>query len=135
MPQVVSLVEACLYVDDLDAAVAFYHGVLGMDCVGREEGRHVFFSAGTGVLLCFLPEATLRGETLPPHGARGPGHAALGIAAADFDNWRAHLQAHGVQIEHEAAWPRGGRSLYVRDPAGNSLELVTPGLWGLSTGW
>lgn len=135
MPRVIALVEACLYVNDLDAAVAFYQGVLGLECIGREEGRHVFFSAGTGVLLCFLPEATLRGETLPAHGARGPGHAALGIAAADLDAWRERLHAHGVPIEHEAAWPRGGRSLYVRDPAGNSLELVTPGLWGLASGW
>ena len=28
-----------------------------------------------------------------------------------------------------------GTSLYVRDPAGNSVELITPGLWGLPSGW
>jgi hypothetical protein len=36
-----------------------------------------------------------------------------------------------VAIEHEATWPRGGRSFYFRDPAGNSLELATPRIWGL----
>jgi catechol 2,3-dioxygenase-like lactoylglutathione lyase family enzyme len=35
-----------------------------------------------------------------------------------------------VEVEHEHAWPSGGRSLYFRDPAGNSLELITRGSWG-----
>jgi hypothetical protein len=26
-------------------------------------------------------------------------------------------------------WPRGGMSLYVRDPAGNCVELASPRLW------
>ena len=42
---------------------------------------------------------------------------------------------HRVEIEHEEAWPRGGHSLYFRDPAGNSVELITPGVWGLPSGW
>jgi len=72
---------------------------------------------------------------LPPHGASGPGHFALGIDAEAFDPWRKLLQGHGVTIEKEVEWPRGGRSLYFRDPAGNSVELVTPGVWGLPSGW
>src|SRR4029077_18016396 len=28
-----------------------------------------------------------------------------------------------------------GRSIYFRDPAGNLVELVTPGIWGLPSGW
>jgi hypothetical protein len=35
----------------------------------------------------------------------------------------------GVAIEQEVDWPRGGKSLYFRDPAGNSVELLTPGVW------
>jgi hypothetical protein len=51
---------------------------------------------------------------------------------------RVHLrrrQSHGVTVEKEVEWPRGGKSLYFRDPAGNSVELVTPGVWGLPSGW
>jgi catechol 2,3-dioxygenase-like lactoylglutathione lyase family enzyme len=104
--------------------------------MGREPGRHVFFQAGeANVLLAFLAEATLKGDLLPPHGATGPGHFALGIEAEAFDGWRKLLQGHGVSIEKEVAWPRGGKSLYFRDPAGNSVELVTPGVWGLPSGW
>ena len=37
------LVEAALYVDDLDQAEAFYRDVLGLELIGNEPGRHVFF--------------------------------------------------------------------------------------------
>src|SRR5439155_10614240 len=83
----------------------------------------------------FRAESTLKGDQLRPHGATGPGHFALGIEAEAIDAWRQLLQEHGVLIEKEVAWPRGGRSMYFRDPAGNLVELVTPGIWGLPSGW
>ncbi|MDQ3546548.1 MAG: glyoxalase/bleomycin resistance/extradiol dioxygenase family protein, partial [Verrucomicrobiota bacterium] len=43
--------------------------------------------------------------------------------------WRERLQEAGVAIESEVEWPEGGRSLYFRDPAGNSVELAPPTLW------
>ena len=135
MGEIVAIVETAIYVDDLDAAEAFYRDVLGLEVIGKEAGRHVFFRVGDGVLLAFDPEATLRGDMLPPHGARGPGHFALGVRAENLDEWRRRLEAHGVAVEKEVEWPRGGRSLYFRDPAGNSVEIVTPGLWGLPGGW
>ena len=131
-----AVVETAVYVDDLLATETFYRTVLGLSVIGKEPGRHVFFQVGeAGVLLVFLAEATLKGDQLPTHGASGPGHFALGIEAGAFDSWRKHLHGHGVTIEKEVEWPRGGKSLYFRDPAGNSVELVTPGVWGLSSGW
>ena len=131
-----AVVETAIYVDDLQAAGTFYGAVLGLPVIGKEPGRHVFFEAGeASVLLAFLAEATLKGGPLPTHGATGPGHFALGIGAEVLDAWRKHLQGHGVTIEKEVEWPRGGKSLYFRDPAGNSVELVTPGVWGLPSGW
>jgi len=129
------LVEAALYVDDLDRAEAFYRDVLGLELIGKKSGRHVFFRAGQGVLLIFNPESTQKQGLFPAHGTKGPGHAALGISAESFDLWRSRLEEHGVQIEKKATWPWGGRSLYFRDPAGNSVQLVTPGCWGLPSGW
>jgi catechol 2,3-dioxygenase-like lactoylglutathione lyase family enzyme len=87
------------------------------------------------VLLAFRAETTLKGDPLPAHGATGPGHFALGIEAEALDAWRKLLQGHGVGIEKEVEWPRGGKSLYFRDPTGNLVELVTPGVWGLPSGW
>ena len=37
-------------------------------------------------------------------------------------------------IEKKVQRAAGGKSLYFRDPAGNSVELVTPGLWRLPSG-
>ena len=99
--------------------------------------KHVVFQLrkSNRDLLLFNADATLRGDILPAHGARGPGHFALGIPAESLDAWRARLAAHGVAVEKEVRWPRGGTSLYFRDPAGNAVELLTPGLWGLPSGW
>jgi catechol 2,3-dioxygenase-like lactoylglutathione lyase family enzyme len=136
MHDIRAIVETGIYVDDLDRAEAFYRDVLQLAVLGKELGRHVFFRVGdAGVLLTFLADATLRGDHLPAHGARGPGHFALGIPAGSLGVWRERLAAHGVAVEQEVQWPRGGRSLYFRDPAGNSVELLTPGLWGLPSGW
>jgi catechol 2,3-dioxygenase-like lactoylglutathione lyase family enzyme len=130
------LVETAVYSDDLESAERFYREVLGLTVVANEPGRHVFFEVGASdVLLVFLREATLKGDRLPAHGARGPGHFALGIAREDLDDWRDRLLEHGIAIEHEEDWPLGGHSLYFRDPAGNSVELVTPRVWGLPAGW
>ena len=83
------------------------------------------------MLLLFDPEAAAPQPRGPPHGATGPATPASPSPEGDLDAWKERLQAHGVAIEHEQAWPRGGRSLYFRDPAGNSLELATPRIWGL----
>jgi catechol 2,3-dioxygenase-like lactoylglutathione lyase family enzyme len=95
----------------------------------------VFFRCGAGVFLVFHPEATATpGGPTPPHGARGPGHLAFAVPEAELPAWRERLAAHAVALETEVAWPRGGRSLYFRDPAGNSVELATPAVWGLAEG-
>jgi catechol 2,3-dioxygenase-like lactoylglutathione lyase family enzyme len=136
MNEIRNLVETSTYVDDLDCAERFYRDVLGLEVMGKETNRHVFFRVGNAdVLLVFNADETLKGLVLPPHGARGPGHFAFGIAADALGHWRQRLRDHGVVIEKEMAWPRGGHSLYFRDPAGNSVELITPGLWGLRSGW
>jgi len=131
-----AVIETAIYVDDLPATEAFYGTILGLPVMSKEPGRHVFFQVGeASVLLAFLAETTLKGDPLPPHGATGSGHFALGIEAESFDAWRKLLQGPGVTIEKVVEWPRGGKSLYFRDPAGNSVELVTPGVWGLPSGW
>lgn len=131
-----AVIETAIYVDDLEATEAFYRTVLALPVIAKEPGRHVFFQVGeTSVLLAFRAEAALKGDQLPPHGAAGPGHFALGIEAESLDAWRKRLQSHGILIEKEVEWPRGGKSIYFRDPARNLVELITPGVWGLPSGW
>jgi catechol 2,3-dioxygenase-like lactoylglutathione lyase family enzyme len=131
-----AVTETAIYVNDLQATEEFYKTILGLRVIGKEAGRHVFFQVGeASVLLAFVAETTLKGDLLPAHGASGAGHFALGIEADALDAWRQLLQGHGVTIEQEVEWPKGGKSLYFRDPAGNLVELVTPGIWGLPSGW
>jgi catechol 2,3-dioxygenase-like lactoylglutathione lyase family enzyme len=134
-PTIEAVIETAIYAADLGAAESFYATVLGLPVIGREAGRHVFFRVGAAnVLLVFNADATLAGGMLPAHGSRGPGHFALGVSAASLEAWRDHLAACGVAIEKAVTWPLGGRSIYFRDTAGNSVELVTPGVWGTPAG-
>src|SRR5688500_12289978 len=128
--QPLDILETCLYVDDLPAAERFYSQVLGLVVHSRQEGRHIFFRCGRGMLLLFDPRESSASGDIPPHGARGPGHVAFAAQESDLPAWRQDLETHGVPIEKSHTWPGGGHSLYFRDPAGNSLELATPTIWG-----
>ncbi len=125
------VLETILYVDDLEAAERFYGGPLGLALDSRKEGLFAFFRIGDAMLLLFEPGASRRSRGVPAHGAEGPGHACFAVAEDELDGWKGRLEAAGVAIEHEQDWPRGGRSFYFRDPAGNSLEIATPRIWGL----
>jgi catechol 2,3-dioxygenase-like lactoylglutathione lyase family enzyme len=130
--RIMGILEAVLYVDDLAAAEAFYTGVLNLPVHSRVPDRHLFLRCGDGMFLLFNPDATSQpGEQVPSHGARGPGHVALAIDEADLAGWHERLAQHSVEIEAEVTWPSGGRSIYFRDPAGNSIELATPQTWNL----
>lgn len=132
------IVETCLYAEDLKAAGDFYEQVLGLRPVVKEEGRHVFFRCGNSMLLIFNPEHTanvqtdMNGNPIPLHGARGPGHVAFSVLKNKFDKWRAHLQNNRVEIESEVTWPNGAQSIYFRDTAQNSVELIHSDIWKLN---
>jgi catechol 2,3-dioxygenase-like lactoylglutathione lyase family enzyme len=128
------ILESALYVDDLDAAERFYGGILGLAKIGRAANRHVFYRCGPGVLLIFNPAETIlqyrEGQLpVPPHGARGPGHLCFRAEAHELDTWRDRLLSAGVAVESDMKWPQGGRSIYFRDPAGNSLEFAEARIW------
>jgi len=125
------VLETCLYVDDLEAAEKFYREVCGLKLVSKLEPRHLFFRCGQAMLLLFNPdECDDPDGDVPPHGARGAGHIAFAVTEDEIPLWRERLAEHNIEIELDHAWERGGHSLYFRDPAGNSLELATPSLWG-----
>jgi catechol 2,3-dioxygenase-like lactoylglutathione lyase family enzyme len=135
-PFVTGVLETVLYAHDLAATEDFYRRVFGLEPFAAVAGRHVFYRCGSQMLLYFNPDATrvppkAGALPVPPHGADGQGHVCFRSSAADLDLWRSRLEALGVAIEADFEWPRGGRSLYFRDPAGNCLELAEPRIWGL----
>jgi catechol 2,3-dioxygenase-like lactoylglutathione lyase family enzyme len=129
-----AILETALYASDLAAAEAFYGGLLGLSVRAKVAGRHVFFRVGEGMLLVFDPAATeiaaaASALPVPTHGAHGPGHVCFAASRSEIAGWREKLTGAGVEIEAEFDWPNGARSLYVRDPAGNSVEFAEPRLW------
>lgn len=139
VPPRIGTLESALYASDLDAAEDFWTRIMGLRVFQRVEGRHVFFRVVEGqpaqVLLVFNPAGTRKpprpGARLPvpPHGAEGPGHYCLAVPPEAMDDWRAYLESMGVAIEADFRWPNGRRSVYFRDPAGNSIELADPAIW------
>ena len=134
MPRLNGVLETALYVDDLPRARQFYEDVMGLAPVFADQRLAAYEVAPKSVLLLFprgmtLETVVMPGGTIPPHDGSGPLHAAFAVAPEDLAAWETHLAANAVPIEGRTEWPRGGTSIYFRDPDGHLLELATPGLW------
>lgn len=132
------ILETAIYAADLDAADNFYGALLELEEVLREEGRHIFYRCGETMLLVFNPSATItapEGPDAPPgHGSFGQGHICFSATRSELEDYRQRMENAGIAIEKKITWPNGARSIYVRDPAGNSVEFAEARLWGLSSG-
>jgi catechol 2,3-dioxygenase-like lactoylglutathione lyase family enzyme len=136
MPSVGGVLETSLYVDELDRAERFYRDVLGLSTMVGDDRFRALSVAGRQVLLLFKKGASLRATTIPggvipPHDGAGHLHLAFAVDAAELPRWEEALAAHGVAVEGRVRWPRGGDSVYFRDPDGHLVEFVTPGCWAI----
>jgi len=133
-PHINGVVETCLYSNDLPRSVRFYQEQLGLRLLESGERLCVFSVADKQVLLIFRSGGTLEpvptpGGLIPPHDAAGQLHIAFAVSKEEFPAWEKHLAARGIPIESKVAWPKGGQSLFFRDPDHHLVELGTPGLW------
>jgi catechol 2,3-dioxygenase-like lactoylglutathione lyase family enzyme len=133
MPAIEGVLETAVYVDDLERAREFYEGTLMLDVMFQDE-RLRAYKVGRTVFLVFKRGASnqltkLKTGHIPPHDGSGPMHMAFAIAADELQEWEKMLGESGVVVEGRVEWPRGGTSIYFRDPDGNLLEFATPGLW------
>ena len=109
-----------LRVDDLDRALAFYCGVLGLGEVARGdfgEGLMVFLSTGNAHHDIALVQTDVsRGDNLH--------HFALkvGDSVEELADVRRALEALGVTV-HMALDHRVSQGVYISDPDGNLIEL------------
>lgn len=118
-----------MYFRNLEKAHDFYHGLLELPVISYLKNKHIFFRAGTSVLLCFNPEDSKVKKSPPPHYAEGKPHFALEVNAEDYEKTKASFQKLGIKITDVVVWKNGQESFYFEDPAGNIGEVVPAGIW------
>ena len=131
---VTGVLETAIYVEDVRRAAEFYRRIFGFDEIGCDDRFCALSVAGRQVFLIFKRGGTLQpiplpGGVVPPHDGSGQLHFAFSVPAADLPAWEQRLAENGIAIESRVAWPRGGLSIYFRDPDGHLAALITPGCW------
>jgi len=121
--------ETCLYVKDLTASKVFYHDLLGFPIIGSVANRHVFFRAGSSILLCFNATTTKNDTKLPPHFGEGQLHFAFEVPNDAYEDWKKHITQNNILIEKEVIWRKNLKSFYFRDPDKHCVEIVMVGIW------
>jgi catechol 2,3-dioxygenase-like lactoylglutathione lyase family enzyme len=133
MPEIRGVLETSLYVSDLERSQAFYVRLFQFPVLHEDKRFCALGVCGRQVLLLFTQDSTVpvstSGGLIPGHGAQGSAHLAFAIGRDDLDPWERHLATEGVNVESRVQWPRGGRSLYFRDPDQHLIELAVPGIW------
>jgi len=122
--------ETVVYAEEIQATALFYENALGLRLIDEpDELLASFRLPDGGVLLVFDPHlASQPGRPIPSHGTTGAGHVAFVVSSGSLDDWTERLGEHGIEVEKAVDW-EDGRSLYLRDPAGNSVELVDGDIW------
>jgi catechol 2,3-dioxygenase-like lactoylglutathione lyase family enzyme len=134
VPELNGVLETSLYVEDLGRSTAFYRMVFEFEVLMADERFCALNVSDRQVLLLFrrgastTPSVTA-GGAIPPHDGSGHLHLTFAVPADNLEQWEQWLATHGISIESKVTWPRGGTSLYFRDPDSHVIELATPGLW------
>lgn len=129
-----AILETCLHVEDLERSREFYADLFGYPLMMSDDRFCAFDVAGCQVLLLFVrgsdPDGTiLPFGWIPPHGTSGRAHLGIRIPLESLSAWKERLIERGIPVESSLTWPKGGTSIYFRDPDGHLLELLTPGVW------
>ena len=109
------LVEIARFVDDIEQSASFYENLLGQPPAARSGGMAIFMLGETKL---FLHQTYQPGEgELPPED-----HLAFEVD--DLDQTCIQITANGLEIEIPPKEYYWGRSAYLRDPAGQVIELI-----------
>lgn len=133
--------EVQLVTGDLERLEAFYRERLRLKVSLRDGQRgRVHFRLRRGQLILALAdgekEAAPTWPGLPPSllapadprgpapSAHGPIHFAIHVDATQLARDCERLRSEGLDVRGPLRWPGGERSIYVRDPDGNVVELI-----------
>lgn len=127
--------EIAIRVGDMDAMIDFYRGTIGLPLLRRFANDVAALKIADGVH-GQIQTLTLFGPGLPPNHPTvqwtglDPQHStlhhfALTIAPKDYDQALRDFAAAGIETNTANHRWNGWRSIYVRDPEGNIMELVS----------
>lgn len=123
--------HVAVQVADLDAAIAFYAGRLGLSLLFREldeEHREAFAFLrldGGNIELLQKLDAGMKPVSLPAKNVEDPYCPHIAISVPNLDETIAKLERAGIGIlKGPLVIPGKVRWLYVADPDGNVLEFV-----------
>jgi catechol-2,3-dioxygenase len=123
------LAEIVLLVGDVEQSRRFYQEVLGLKVISPDFGGPVFLQAGEGtgvpqqiVLVPRPPQAAA-----PPDDrlARVLHHIGLTVPAGTLADARRDLEARGFEVRTGEHPFLPVEAIYIDDPDGNEVELVT----------
>lgn len=118
-PPSMGIAHLALLCADLGMMERFYCDRLGYRVVWRPDDQNSYLSNGRDNLALHVGERAMAGDTRLDH------FGLLVADAGDVDKWAQHLTAAGVALD---ALPRthrdGTRSLYLRDPEGNRIQIL-----------
>ena len=127
MTAIRGLAEIVLAVHDLDRALAFYEGVLGLERIpAPPEVKPAFLRVGPGQ--AGIPQMVVLVPLSPGtpafSGPRTLHHLALELEPHEFERERARLQNRGFALRDGRHPVVPSRTMYVDDPEGNEVELI-----------
>ena len=119
----IGIEEIFLKVKNMEAAIDFYHGILGIPLDKQDEER-TYLQMDRGHLVLQTEHHTGR------HQGGGPLHFAMTVTEEEFDEIMAKFEG-GFHFTRGPYGERGkGRAYFMMDPDGNESEINTRYLYG-----
>ena len=122
-----SKVNVRYIVNDVDAAIPFYTGVLGFKLEMHPAPGFASLSLGTLQLLLNRPGAGGAGQAMPEGQCPAPGGwNRIQVEVGDLEATVQKLKSAGARFRNEIVTGNGGKQILIEDPSGNPIELFQP---------
>ncbi|MGB0555026.1 MAG: VOC family protein [Alphaproteobacteria bacterium] len=121
---VVGIEEIFLKVKNMERAIEFYNGILGIP-LDKQDGERTYLQLERGHLVLQIENHTGR------HQGGGPLHFAMTVTEEEFDEILAKFGGGRYFVRGPYGEKGNGRALFMIDPDGNEAEINTRYLYGV----